>query len=192
MSNIEKYYDNTEIDIPHKNVEEFIKTKTNVGNAIELGCGAGSDTVYLIKHGWNVLAMDKEDTEERIAKRLNKEELEKFRFKKQEFENILLEKTNLIVANFSLPFCNKNEFYQFWEKITNSILENGYFIGNFFGINDEWKKVKSNMVFLNKKEVLELFSKVDIITLKETEKDAVTGMGEMKHWHIFDVIAKKK
>lgn len=34
--NIEIYYDNTEIDLPHKNVKSFIEMKTNVGNAIDL------------------------------------------------------------------------------------------------------------------------------------------------------------
>ena len=51
MRNIEKYYDNTEIDLPHKNVAKFIEIESNVGNAIDLGCGVGRDTVYLIKNG---------------------------------------------------------------------------------------------------------------------------------------------
>ena len=66
MRNIEKYYDNTEIDLPHKNVAKFIEIESNVGNAIDLGCGAGRDTVYLIKNGWNVLAIDRENVENRI------------------------------------------------------------------------------------------------------------------------------
>ena len=32
MRNIEKYYDNTEIDLPHKNVAKFIEIESNVGN----------------------------------------------------------------------------------------------------------------------------------------------------------------
>jgi len=27
--------------------------------------------------------------------------------------------------------------------------------------------------------------------MKEIEKDGLTGIGKMKHWHIYDVIAKK-
>lgn len=55
---------------------------------------------------------------------------------------IELEKNNLIVANFSLSFCNKNDFKKLWDKINGSILKEGYFVGNFFGVNDEWKKQK--------------------------------------------------
>ena len=42
----------------------------------------GNDTVYLIKNNWNVLAIDREDVKERIVKKLNDEEQEKFRFQK--------------------------------------------------------------------------------------------------------------
>lgn len=193
MRNIEKYYDNTESEKPRKNVQYFIeKVKYNPGRAIELGCGAGNDTVYLIKNGWNVLAIDREDVKERISKRLNDEEREKFRFQKQNFESLESVKSNLIVANYCLPFCNKNNFTKLWNKINDSILKDGYFVGNFFGNNDEWKNTKEEMTFLTKEQVIELFKNFDIIEFKEIEKDAFTGLGKMKHWHIFDVIAKKR
>lgn len=161
--------------------------------AIDLGCGAGRDTIYLIKSGWKVLSIDRENTSEFISSKLNNEELEKFNFKCQEFENIELDKNNLLVANFSIPFCNKEHFDEFWNKIANSILKDGFFVGNFFGLNDSWAKMKDQMVFLSKKQVLELFENLfDIIEFNEVEKDGKTGLGKMKHWHIYNVIAKKK
>ena len=48
------------------------------------------------------------------------------------------------------------------------------------------------MVFLSKTEVLELFKNFDIINFKEKEEDKKTALGVKKHWHIYDVIAKKK
>ncbi len=82
MKNIEKYYNNTESDKPRKNVRYFVeKIKCNPGKAIELGCGVGNDTVYLIKNNWNVLAIDREDVKERIVKKLNDEEQENLNFK---------------------------------------------------------------------------------------------------------------
>ena len=49
------------------------------------------------------------------------------------------------------------------------------------------------MVFLSKEQVLELFkNSFEIIEFNEVEKDGKTGLGKMKHWHIFDVIAKKR
>lgn len=132
MRNIEKYYKNTENTLPHDNIKQFIKMESKIGNAIELGCGAGRDTIYLIKNNWNVLAIDREDTEEMISKKLSGEEIHKFRFQKQEFESIILEKNNLLVANFSLPFCNKDNFNELWNKIIDSILPNRIFCRKLF------------------------------------------------------------
>ena len=192
MKNIERYYKNTADAKPNYTVKKFIELNVEPGNAIELGCGAGRDTVCLIKNGWNVLAIDREDVESRIAAKLEAEELKQFKFLKQKFEDIELEKNNLVVANFSIPFCNKNNFKKLWNKIDDSILKDGYFVGNFFGENDEWKITKEEMTFLTKEQVMELFSNFEIIELKEVEKDGITGLGQMKHWHVFNVIAKKK
>ena len=66
-------------------------------------------------------------------------------------------------------------------------------MGNFFGEKDSWKSIKKEMVFLTKKEVLDLFKdSFEIIEFSEIEKDAITGLGKMKHWHIYNIIAKKK
>lgn len=190
--NIEKYYDNTENEMPNYTVKKFIELNVEPGNAVELGCGAGRDTVYLIRNGWNVLAIDREDVEIRIVSKLLVEELEQFEFFKQRFEAIKLENSNLVVANFSLPFCNKNNFKELWDKINHSILKDGYFVGNFLGDKDEWKNAKEKMTFLTKDQVMELFRNFEIVEFKEVEKDGLTGLGKMKHWHIFNVIAKKK
>ena len=92
MKNIERYYKNTTDAKSNYTIKKFIELKIKPGNAIELGCGAGRDTVYLIKNGWNVLAIDREDVKARIKAKLTKEEMKRFEFLKQEFENIELKK----------------------------------------------------------------------------------------------------
>lgn len=192
MENIYIYYENTKNKKANKNIREFISLKTEIGNAIELGCGAGRDTKFLLENKWNVLAIDREEVSNIIKENLNEEELKRFRFQKQELENLKLEKNNLIVANNSLSFCKKEKFEEMWDKIKNSILSNGYFVGNFFGINDEWAKNKKDMSFLSKESCLKLFDDFDIIEFKEIEKEGLTGLGKIKYWHIFNVIAKKR
>ena len=190
---LERYQDNTEADIPRKHVKYFIENiKTIPSKAIDIGCGAGNDTVYLIKNGWNVTAIDKEDVKDRISKRLSSEEMKRFEFQQQNLEDIQLKKADLIVANYSLSFCYKHGFDEMWKTIRKSICRDGYFVGNFFGINDSWNKVESNMTFFTKEQVLDLFDEFDIIKFNEVEKEGLTGLGNMKYWHIFNVIAKKK
>lgn len=192
MRRIEEFYKNTRNTLPHKNVLEFIDSEKNIGKAIDIGCGAGRDTVYLIKNGWHVIAIDKENTKQIMTNQLNDEELNRLTFIQSEFENIKLEKNNLIIANYSIPFCNKNKFQEFWHKIIDSIEENGYFVGNFFGKNDEWNTQKSSMTFFDRKTVEELFNNFEILKFEEEEKDAKTGLGIMKHWHTYNIIARKK
>lgn len=192
MKNIDKYYENTKSDQPTKNVEYFIKNiKYKSGIATELGCGIGNDTIYLIKNNWKVIAIDKENLEERIRNRLKDDEQKRLKFQKQYFETIELQKSNLIIANYSLPFCNKNKFEELWNKIKTNIIKDGYFIGTLFGINDDWNEEKTEMTFLEKEQVLKLFKEFEIIKFKEIEKDGLTRLGKEKHWHIFTIIAKK-
>ena len=47
------------------------------------------------------------------------------------------------------------------------------------------------MIFLSREEVIELFNNFEIIKFKEIEKDGKTALGKDKHWHIYDIIAKK-
>ena len=70
--------------------------------------------------------------------------------------------------------------------------QDGYFVGNFLGLNDSWINLKPSMTFLSKEQILDLFSNFDIISFKENEKNGKTALGKVKHWHIYDVIAKKK
>ncbi len=187
-----KYYENTKGALPHSIVKKFISMSPTPKKAIDLGCGAGRDTIYLIEHGWNVLAIDRENVERLIFEKLNQEQQKRLKFSKQNFENVKLEDANLIVANFSLPFCNKIYFNEFWNKVINSISKEGYFVGNFFGIKDSWHTEKKQMVFLTENEILDLFREsFSIIELNEIENDGKTAIGTFKHWHIYNIIAKK-
>ena len=82
-----------------------------------------------------MLAIDRENISKRIEKRLNNEELKKFRFQQQNFETIHLERNNLVIANYSIPFCNINNFKEFWQKIIDSIIPNRILCGKLF-----WRK----------------------------------------------------
>lgn len=192
MSNLNKYYDVTQKDRPHKNIKYFIKNiKTEPMNAIDLGCGQGNDTVYLIKNGWKVLGIDKENVENRIRNRLNKCEQKLFEFELQNFEELRITNTRLIVANFSLPFCTGTKFEETWKEIEKSLLIDGYFVGTFLGKKDSWNKGEKTMTFLNLTDIQKIFKKFKIIKFRETEIDKETALGNQKHWHVFEIIAKK-
>ena len=48
------------------------------------------------------------------------------------------------------------------------------------------------MIFLSKEQVLGLFNDYfEILMFKEIEKDAKPAVGDKKHWHIYNIIARK-
>lgn len=134
MGNIEKYYEKMKDAMPHENVKKFVKSNPKIGKAIDLGCGTGRDTIFLIKHDWKVTAVDKENTKDLIEQKLTDKEKNRFKFMFQDFENIEMEKSDLVVSNFSIPFCEKDYFDKFWKKVVESISNDRIFYWEFFWI----------------------------------------------------------
>lgn len=191
MRDWESFHRITDNKPPRKNIIHFISKYSIIGNAIDLGCGSGNDTIFLIKNNWNVLAIDSSDVEKRIRSKLSDREQEKLKFEVQRFERLKLSKCDLLISNNSLPFCDKNYFHQMWAEICLNIKNDGYFVGNFFGINDEWNTKNNKITFFSKDEVIKLFCDFEILKIQEIEKDRPTAEGKMKHWHTFEIIAKK-
>lgn len=163
----------------------------SLGYSIDLGCGAGMDTLELLKNGWEVLAIDNNPHSfNKIKAKLNEKQLAKLETKKESFEELELPKADLINASYSIPFCDPKFFDKFWSKITEAINRNGRFSGHFLGNNDEWA-TRKNMIFLSKQEVLELFKEFQLEVFEEREIDKQTVLGTLKHWHIFKIVAKK-
>ena len=192
MTKLEMYHKNTSNAMPHKEVSNLIKSLKFKGVALDLGCGSGRDSIELLKNGWKVISIDSTNTEDFIKNKLADNEIENFKFIQGKFENINLEKNDLTIAYSSLQFCEKSKFQDLWKNIENSIKKNGFFMGNFLVNNDTWKRLKKPLIFFSKEEVLELFKDFKMIKFEEIERDGKTGLGIMKHWHIYNIIAKKK
>ena len=71
MQNWIQYYDKTKKEYPRNNVKFLIDSLNfKPTDAIDLGCGQGNDTVYLINNDFKVLGIDKENVEDIIRARL--------------------------------------------------------------------------------------------------------------------------
>ena len=154
-----------------------------VDNAIDLGCGSGNETVYMIKNGIKVLAIDRQLNQDFILNRLSDNEKKMISFKESSFEDVELPKTKLLTSFFSIPFCNPNNFDELWTKIYN-----GYFVGQLFGDRDAWNVVESINTFSIDK-VKEYLKNYNIIKLEEIE---YVRESDNKKWHFYDIIAQKK
>lgn len=187
MKDWTNYQNKTYGDEACKLIIDFLD-KYKVDSAIDLGCGSGNETVYMVKNGIKVLAIDRQLNQDFILNRLSDSEKQLISFKESSFENVELPKTKLLTAFFSIPFCNPNNFDELWTKIYNSIEDNGYFVGQLFGDRDAWNVVESINTFSIDK-VKEYLKNYNIIKLEEIE---YVRESDNKKWHFYDIIAQKK
>lgn len=188
MGKWEEYYKKTYNKPECPLLITVINEDKSIKNAIDLGCGVGNETIYLVKNNIQVLAIDANLKEDYILSRLNEKEKSLLTLQKIRYEKVILPNTDLIIANFSIPFCNPKHFDVLWQKIKEAINQNGYFLGQIFGNRDSWNKSKS-MTFKTKEEAINLLKGFDIILFEEKEFDEDNKRN--KHWHYFNIIIKK-
>ena len=193
MIDSKEYYKNTlEANNISAILRKFYAYKYNEkleGNtAIDLGCGAGNDTLFLLDKGFKVIAIDieskvKDILEEKVEKNENLEIIIK------DFSKIELPKADLIHANFSLFFV-KDNLAVYINNILNCINKKGFFIGNFLGEEDEW--AGKDKATVNKEELLKYFENCEMFYFSDEKyyKDGVSVKN--KFWHIYTIIAQKK
>ena len=160
--------------------------------AVDLGCGDGRDTVELLRRGWRVLGIDGE--KEAIARLLSRPDinLEHLQTQVMCFEELILpEAVDLVNASFSLPFCPPEHFPRLWEKITSSLRSGGRFCGQLFGDRDSWA-IYSSMNLHTREQVEVLLQPFEVELLQEDDHLGKTALGEEKHWHIFQIVARKR
>ncbi len=192
MKNATEYYqDSIRRNRPSRLLAVFFRLKLDKNlkekNAIDLGCGAGNDTLLLLEKGFNVTAIDSEpQVKEILPQRAQKEQ--NLNVVIGDFSKVQLQKADLINANFSLFFVKK-DFDSFIKNVLESINKNGYFVGNFLGKEDDWEKSKTTV---EKDELLNYFSKFKILYFSEEKHYKDTLTKKNKFWHVYNIIAKKK
>ena len=95
---------------------------------------------------------------------MTEEEKNNVSFIESDFKNLILPSSACVVAMFSIPFCDPIYFDELWNKIYDSLNNNGYFVGQLFGNRDSWDALDSVNTF-SKKEVLEKLSKYEVLFL---------------------------
>jgi trans-aconitate methyltransferase len=178
-------------DQPHwPRVEQAAALVGRVGNALDLGCGAGRDTRYLLTRGWHVTAVDGEAEAIALLADLPSERL---RTVQSSFEDFVFEREayDLVSAQFTLPFVPQPAFGGVFKRLRASIKPGGVFTGQFFGVHDEWNTPERAMTFLTREEVDETLSGLIIKELTEDDRQGGTATGGTKHWHVFHIIAQK-
>lgn len=190
MSNFENYYKVTQNKKPSKLIQTFFMSEydNHLENkkAVDLGCGTGVDTQFLLSHGFEVTAIDNQSQVEEIFqnKSLN---TEKLKLIIDDFSKIEIPNADLILANMSLFFVTEN-FDFFIQNLLTKVNSNGFILANFLGEEDEWAKRKTTV---KKDELLDYFKGFKMFYFSEEKYYKKTADGINKFWHVYTVIAQK-
>jgi len=167
---------------------EYVKVKNK---AIDIGGGGTlKDTKYLLSQGFETTIIDKEKV---VAIAVQNIKSEKLKFSLTDFADFDFPQNeyDLAAAIYSLPFVQPSKFADLFESIKKSLLKNGIFCGQFFGNHDEWR-LNTKLTFITKEKALSMLDGMGVILFDEKEFDGKTADGSPKHWHVFDIIARKK
>lgn len=185
-----QYYENTKILKPSEFLIEAFETFSLVpGIAIDLGCGAGRDTSYLLEKGFNVTAVDKDSAAEKYLQQLPHQN--RLKFVCTSFEDFDFGRYDLANAHYALPFAGKENFDNVMSNVINSINSNGLFIGQLFGVDDEWNTPEAKLAFCTRNDVDKLFGSFTHVKIDEVNEEGTLANGNSKHWHVFNIIAQK-
>jgi tellurite methyltransferase len=161
------------------------------GQAVDLGCGQGFETAELLRHGWEVLAIDAQEAGiRRLRERIPDEHAGRLHTLVSPMQEPALPPADLVHASFSLPFCPPEAFPDLWRRIRSALMPGGRFVGELFGDRDTWASTEKDMTFFDIASARALFDGMELESFVEEENDD-EGWDEMKHWHVFHAIARR-
>lgn len=173
---------------PHPLLLQGLAHVSGPGLALDLGAGDGKATVLLRERGYRVLALEPDPLGQGLFRRRLADDrghvLAPLRY--QEF---LPPPHDVAVAIHSLYFAPREDILAFWARMTRALRPGGWFVGQLLGERDSW--VEEGCAGFLRSEVEALLASYRIEVFQEEEKDSVTLEGDLKHWHLFPVIAQR-
>lgn len=184
----ETFYRFTNDSPPWPLIVRAVSLLPHKGRALDLGAGAGRDTRYLVQQGFQVTAVDSDPHAVDILRSFQEGNVQVVQ---ASFEEFAFETYDLINAQFALPFVPQRWFREVFARVKRALNPGGMFVGQFFGIHDQWNTPEHDMTFLTREQAEAFLQDLDIIELKEEDMDGHTADGSPKHWHTFHIIARK-
>lgn len=159
--------------------------------AVDLGCGAGKETLAMLAAGWRVHAVDSlPGTRNRLRAIAPADADGRLSIEVRTFQDLRkLPPSDLIFAGYSLPFIRPERFGRFWAVVLGALGSQGVLAVNLFGDRDSWADIPE-WNFHTEAQARQLFAGLELHKFEVYDADGQSFRGS-KHWHIYDVIARK-
>jgi SAM-dependent methyltransferase len=173
-----------------RTLDQFAQTS---GQALDIGAGAGRDSLELLRRGWLVTAIESDRASSAALEEIAKDYPGTLKVLAIEMEELSSQfgKFNLINASFSLPFCAPSEFERMWSQLFEMLEPQGILSAEIFGERDDWNKAGTGLSFCTRQQAESLLSPYEVLHFEEVEEKKSAFSGAHKAWHYFSVIARK-
>ena len=160
------------------------------GQAVEVGFGDGTETLALLDAGWRVLAVDAApQARDVLLPRASADALARLDVRIAPAQSVDLPPFDLLYSGYALSFLETADFRRFWTGVRASLRPGGIVIVNVFGVRDTWAG-DEYMTFVDRATVEKMTAGLEILALDEEDGDGSSFCGE-KHWHVFDIVARR-
>ena len=160
------------------------------GIAIDLGCGSGADTLEMLRHGWEVHAVDAEPSGlEMLGQSVPEAMRGRIHTHTEKLESFAFPKCDFIWAGYSLPFCTRDHWPALMQRAVAALRPRGRIAGDLFG-NKHAFAGNSDILVLSESRARRALA--DLVVEAFDVEDGYRPSGnEITRWHAFGFAARK-
>jgi trans-aconitate methyltransferase len=158
--------------------------------AIDLGCGAGVEASWLVESGWTVHALDSDEQSLQRLAGSTAGDGGRLHPRVVDLDDLpALPQADLVYAGYALPFTRPERFDQMWGTVVQALSPGALLAVNLFGDHDSWVDAVPG-TYLTEQRVRALLEGLVVLHFHVEDEDGMAFDGP-KHWHVFDVIARR-
>ena len=159
------------------------------GVVLDVGAGAGADSLQFARRGWTVHAYDSDDT---LAARLVENERMPGAVQFHHVDIAEVEEfpaAQIVYSTYTLGLLGPDALRDTWTKLVAALPRGGVMAVDLFGTNDTWAE-RADVATLPLHEIDEMFRGFQVIDRTVRDEDG-RFLADKKHWHVITTLARK-